>query len=92
MELRKFNRYRNTNVGRTEAHSFFFKDNLKISIKMYILRISPKAFIKQGQDREIIIVSNPDKATTFDKIGDAMKAASQINSDLGIHKVHVFTL
>ena len=59
---------------------------------MYILKISPKAFIKQGQDGEIIIVSNPNKATTFEKIGDAMRVASQINDDLETNKVHVFSL
>lgn len=59
---------------------------------MYILRISPKAFIRQGQDGETVIISNPDKATTFDTIGDAMRAAAQINKDLEINKVHVFSL
>lgn len=59
---------------------------------MYILRISPKAFIKQGQDGEIIIVSSPNKATTFDTIGDAMKVAAQINEDLETNNVHVFSL
>ena len=59
---------------------------------MYILKISPKAFIKQGQDGEIVIVSNPNKATTFEKIGDAMRVASQINDDLETNKVHVFSL
>ena len=59
---------------------------------MYILRISPKAFIKQGQDGEIVIVSNPNKATTFEKIGDAMRVATQINDDLETNKVHVFSL
>lgn len=59
---------------------------------MYILRISPKAFIKQGQDGEIIIVDNPNKATTFDNIGDAMRVAAQVNKDLETNKVHVFSL
>lgn len=59
---------------------------------MYILRISPKAFIKQGQDGEIIIVSSPNKATTFDTIGDAIKVATQINEDLETNSVHVFSL
>lgn len=59
---------------------------------MYILKISPKAFIKQGQDGEIVIVSNPNKATTFEKIGDAMRVAAQINDDLETNKVHVFSL
>lgn len=59
---------------------------------MYILRISPKAFVKQGQEGEIIIVSNPNKATTFDAIGDAMRVAAQVNKDLETNKVHVFSL
>ena len=56
------------------------------------MKISPKAFIKQGQDGEIIIVSNPNKATTFDNIGDAMRIAVQVNEDLETNKVHVFSL
>lgn len=59
---------------------------------MYILRISPKAFIRQGQDGEIVIISSPNKATTFDTIGAAMRTAAQINKDLEINKVHVFSL
>lgn len=59
---------------------------------MYILKISPKAFIKQGQDGEIIIVSNPNKATTFDNIGNAMQLAAQVNKDLETNKVYVFSL
>lgn len=59
---------------------------------MYILKISPKAFVKQGQDGEIIIVSSPNKATTFDNIGDAMRIAVQVNEDLETNKVHVFSL
>ena len=59
---------------------------------MYVLRISPKAFIKQGQDGEIIIVNSPDKATTFDNIGDAMRIATQVNEDLETNEVHVFSL
>lgn len=59
---------------------------------MYILKISPRAFIKQGQDEEIIIVSTPNKATTFDNIGDAMKVAAQVNDDLETSKIKVFSL
>ena len=59
---------------------------------MYILKISPKTFVKLGQDEEIIIVSNPSMATTFDKIGDALRMAAQINEDLETNKVHVFSL
>lgn len=59
---------------------------------MYILKISPRAFIKQGQDGEIIIVSTPNKATTFDNIGNAMKVAAQVNDDLETNKIKVFSL
>ena len=59
---------------------------------MHILRISPKAFIRYGQDNEIIIVNSPNKATTFDNIGDAMRIAAQVNEDLETNKVHVFSL
>ena len=68
---------------------------LSISPKAFIRQgqdISPKAFIRQGQDGEIIIVSNPNRATTFDKIGDAMRIAAQVNEDLETNKVHVFSL
>lgn len=59
---------------------------------MYILSISPKAFIKQGQDGEIIITSNPDKATVFEAIGDAMKVASEINKDFEADIVRILPL
>lgn len=59
---------------------------------MYILRISPKAFIRQGQNGEIIIVNSPNKATTFEYIGDAMRAAAKINEDLETNKIAVFSL
>lgn len=48
---------------------------------MYILQISPRAFIKQGQDGEIIITVDFTKATTFNKFGDAMRVAAQLNID-----------
>lgn len=59
---------------------------------MYILSISPKAFIRQGQDGEIIIISNPDKATVFETIGDAMRAASKINKDFEVDVVRILPL
>lgn len=59
---------------------------------MYILRISFRAFIKEVSEDEIIIVSNPDKATVFDKIGDAMREAAKINENLETNKIHVFPL
>lgn len=59
---------------------------------MYILSISPKAFIRQGQDGEIIITSNPDKATVFEAIGDAMRVASEINKDFEADVVRILPL
>lgn len=59
---------------------------------MYILKISPKAFVKQGQDGEIIIVSNSDRATVFEKMGDAMRVAVQLNEDLDTDLVKVISL
>ena len=59
---------------------------------MYILKISPKAFVKQGQDGEIIIVSNSDRATLFEKMGDAMRVAVQLNEDLDTDLVKVISL
>ena len=59
---------------------------------MYILKISPKAFVKQGQDGEIIIVSNSDRATLFEKMGDAMRVAVQLNEDLDTDLVKVISI
>ena len=59
---------------------------------MYILKISPKAFVRQGQDGEIIIVSNSDRATVFEKIGDAMRVAVQLNEDLDTDLVKVISI
>lgn len=59
---------------------------------MYILSVSPKAFIRQGQDGEIIIMNNPDKATVFEAIGDAMRVASEINKDFEADVVRILPL
>lgn len=48
---------------------------------MYILSISKKAFIRFEENRDITIVATPDKATQFKTIGDAMRAAIQVNED-----------
>ena len=45
---------------------------------MYILRISSKAFIKVKPD-EVVITSDYEKATRYNTIGEAMKAASELN-------------
>ena len=48
----------------------------------YILRISNKAFIKlEENSNDIIVVQEPERATKFDLIGDAMIIAAQINED-----------
>lgn len=59
---------------------------------MYILKISPKAFVKQGQDGEVIIVSDSKRATLFERMGDAMRVAVQLNEDLDTDLVKVFSL
>lgn len=45
---------------------------------MYILRISNKAFIQIKPD-EVVITSDYEKATKYNTIGEAMKAASELN-------------
>lgn len=46
---------------------------------MYILRISNKAFIQIKPD-EVVITSDYEKATKYNTIGEAMKAASELNN------------
>nr|DAJ81351.1 MAG TPA: hypothetical protein [Caudoviricetes sp.] len=48
---------------------------------MYILRISKKAFIRLEENGDTTIVSVPERATKFETIGDAMRAAVQVNED-----------
>ena len=45
---------------------------------MYILRISSKAFIQVKPD-EVVIISDYEKATRYNTIGEAMKVASELN-------------
>lgn len=59
---------------------------------MYILKISPKAFVKQGQDGEVIIVSDSKRATLFERMGDAMRVAIQLNEDLDTDLVKVISI
>ena len=47
---------------------------------MYILRISSKAFIEVKPD-EVVITSDYEKATKYSTIGEAMRIASELNSD-----------
>lgn len=52
----------------------------------YILTTSPKAFIKVKED-EIIVTSDYSKATQYKTIGEAIKAAAQVNESLGVNIV-----
>lgn len=45
----------------------------------YILTINPQGFILIKENNEITITSDYEKATTYSFIGDAMRAAIQIN-------------
>lgn len=59
----------------------------------YILRISNKAFIKldtKKDSNDIIVVQEPERATRFHSIGDAMIVAAQINEDWEEDIVRVF--
>ena len=55
----------------------------------YILRANPKAFIIIQPNNEIIISPDYTKATQYSTIGEAMKAASEVNKILGTHLVKV---
>lgn len=59
---------------------------------MYILKISSKAFIRLEQNGDVTIVTNINRATTFNKMGDAMRVAVQINNDLDTDLIKVFSL
>lgn len=59
---------------------------------MYILRISPRAFIRREENGDTTIVASPEKASTYDNIGDAMRAAVDMNDLLETNKVAVFPL
>jgi hypothetical protein len=53
---------------------------------MYILSISPKAFVIV-KGNELVITADYLKATQYEKVGDTMKAAASANSSLGTHLV-----
>lgn len=55
----------------------------------YILKASPKAFIIITSNDELIITPDYTKATQYNTIGEAMKAAANVNSALGSHLVKV---
>lgn len=58
----------------------------------YILKISNKAFVKIEENFDLTIIENPERATKFDRIGDAMKQASQINNDWETNAVQVLRI
>lgn len=58
----------------------------------YILTTGPKGFVQILDNEDIIISSNPDKATRFKTTGDAMRAAANINSTLGTYSVKFLTI
>ena len=55
---------------------------------MYILRISNKAFIQVKSD-EVVITLDYEKATKYSTIGEAMRIASELNSDFESHIIRV---
>lgn len=58
---------------------------------MYILLISPKAFIA-FRGNEMIITSNVNKASTYETIGEAMRKAAEANAALETHCIRVMSL
>ena len=55
---------------------------------MYILRISSKAFIQVKSDK-VTIISDCEKATKYNTIGEAMRKASELNNDFENHIIRV---
>jgi len=58
----------------------------------YILKASTKAFIIIQENDELIITPDYTKATQYSTIGEAMKAASKVNNELGTHIVKIESL
>ena len=48
-------------------------------MEKYILKASPKAFVKEINQEEVIITSDYTKALMFDTIGSAMSEAVYLN-------------
>ena len=55
----------------------------------YILKASTKAFIIVMPDNELVITPDYTKATQYNTIGEAMKAAVNVNETLGSYLVKV---
>lgn len=58
---------------------------------MYILKISNKAFIQVKPD-EVVIISDYEKATRYNTIGEAMRIASGLNNDFESHIIRVIPI
>lgn len=58
---------------------------------MYILKISSKAFIQVKPD-EVVIISDYEKATKYNTIGEAMRIASGLNNDFESHIIRVIPI
>lgn len=57
----------------------------------YILKVGKRTLIRV-EDTEIILTQEYEGATKFDKIGDAMKKAAEINEELGVHIVKIVSV
>lgn len=57
----------------------------------YILKVGKRTLIRV-EDIEIILTKEYEGATKFDKIGDAMKKAAEINEELGVHIVKIVSV
>lgn len=57
----------------------------------YILKVGKRTLIRV-EDTEIILTKEYEGATKFDKIGDAMKKAVEINEELGAHIVKIVSV
>lgn len=57
----------------------------------YILKVGKRTLIRV-KDTEIILTQEYEGATKFDKIGDTMKKAAEINEELGAHIVKIVSV
>lgn len=57
----------------------------------YILKVGKRTLIRV-EDTEIVLTQEYEGATKFDKIGDAMKKAAEINEELGVHIVKIVSV
>lgn len=53
----------------------------------YILTASTKAFIIVQENKDTVITPDYTRATKFETVGEAMRAASEVNAALGTHIV-----